>query len=393
MSLFWSPLRRSVERNRSVTALVETLEGRRLLSTGTAQTQLLINVDSPANRPLRTIVFTVHRVFANQAPITGTISGTIQINHGPVVDLGTKPVGADGTVTFFMSAPIPNGSDTNFTGAYSGDSIYAASSVPGFILVIPSVNTLTTVSATPNPALVGQSVTLTANVTADGQAFGTANDTVTFSIDGAVQMPVPITVVVGRGSASFSTPRLPAGSHVIVAAYNANSDSDPYGSSTSDPLIVNVRLTVPPPVVTSLQRFGYHRHPTTLVLGLSEPLDLASATNTANYQIVGPGGRHIAVAGATYNDGTQTVTLAPARLLNIHRTYILTVIATQPNGVHGVDGTPLDGSHTGEPGTNFVAPIDRTTLVAPEISLRRARAISRHAAQHMRFASRVASHH
>lgn len=360
-------LRRHRPRPRSVPALIESLEGRRLMAAGTVQTQLLINVDSGANFPLRTIQVTVHKVFANPAPITGEVTATYQVNDGPVISLGPEPVGADGVATFLTQAPLPNGSATTFTAAYSGDSTYAASTNPGFVLIIPGISTTTTLAALPNPSSPGQPVTFTAVVASDGQGFGVANDTVTFTVDGQAQPPVPITVTNGFGQATFTTSSLAAGSHVVTASYNATGANDPYGSSTSAPLtqLVQSAVAVVPPAVTAFLRFGFHRQPTSLVLAFNQALDAASAQDTANYLILGPGGRRIGVRRAIYDAASQTVTLSPAQLLNIHRTYHLAVIASTPTGVKGANGVALDGAGTGQAGTNYVAAIDRATLVLP----------------------------
>jgi len=66
--------------------------------------------------------------------------------------------------------------------------------------------------------------------------------TVTFSIDGIKQPPVPIRVVNGHGQASLTTAALAAGGHKVVATYGGGGTS---GASTSGPLNQTVSRAAP----------------------------------------------------------------------------------------------------------------------------------------------------
>ena len=90
----------------------------------------------------------------------------------------------------------------------------------------------------------------------------------------------------------------------------------------------------------SVSRFGFHMQPTTLVIQFDGPLDAASAQNVKDYKIVGPSGRHIAVASAVYNANTMTVTLSPVTRLNVHYTYHLIVRGTGSDPIKDRAGTP-----------------------------------------------------
>ncbi len=117
------------------------------------------------------------------------------------------------------------------------------------------------------------------------------------------------------------------------------------------------------PQITSVQRFGYHHRRTTLVLTFDEPLDPTTATSLGNYRILGPSYRTIRIASAAYDPVTRTVTLSPARRLNVHRNYLLTVVGAASTGVTDIYGDLLDGARTGQPGSDFVTTISRKTLV------------------------------
>jgi hypothetical protein len=78
--------------------------------------------------------------------------------------------------------------------------------------------TSTTLSVAPNPAVAGQSVTLTATVAST--AAGTPTGTVSF-LDGAVSVgSAPLTA---QGSAAISTTSLAAGTHSLTAQYSGDS--------------------------------------------------------------------------------------------------------------------------------------------------------------------------
>jgi hypothetical protein len=56
-----------------------------------------------------------------------------------------------------------------------------------------------------------------------------------------------------------------------------------------------------------------------------------------------------------YDPSGPAVTLLPRRRLSLRRLYQLTVIGTPPGGLAGPDGTFLDGSGSGQPGSDFTA--------------------------------------
>jgi hypothetical protein len=122
------------------------------------------------------------------------------------------------------------------------------------------------------------------------------------------------------------------------------------------------------PVVTNLQRFGFHAQPSTLVLTFSTALDPASAADLANYSLVqvvsAHAARPIALASATYDPAHHTVTLTGAGLIPLHARYRLTVTGTPPSGVRDTAGHFLAGSN-GQSGTNYVHAFGREILAGP----------------------------
>ncbi len=63
-----------------------------------------------------------------------------------------------------------------------------------------------------------------------------------------------------------------------------------------------------------MHRFGFHSHPTTLVLSFSQPMDAVRAETLGNYTLVAPNHRHrrvIHLKAARYDPTAETVTLFP----------------------------------------------------------------------------------
>jgi hypothetical protein len=64
-----------------------------------------------------------------------------------------------------------------------------------------------------------------------------------------------------------------------------------------------------------------------------------------------------------YDPAAQTVALTLARRINLHRGARLTVTGTGLDGVATASGILLDGRGTGQPGSDYVATVNRTTPV------------------------------
>src|SRR5207249_3711202 len=90
----------------------------------------------------------------------------------------------------------------------------------------------TALAAAPNPAVVGQPVTLTATVTCDAVV---PTGSVTF-FDGATPLTGPVPVN-GSGMATFTTSSLAIGSHTLTAQYSGDANCS---GSTSNAVTVTV---------------------------------------------------------------------------------------------------------------------------------------------------------
>jgi hypothetical protein len=100
----------------------------------------------------------------------------------------------------------------------------------------PATPTTTTLSSSINPSVVGQSVTLTAQV---ASSSGTPGGTVAFK-DGATTISSCGAVTLSAGSAACATSSLTAGTHSLTAVYTPSTSS--FAASTSSALtqVVNV---------------------------------------------------------------------------------------------------------------------------------------------------------
>lgn len=127
------------------------------------------------------------------------------------------PLDANGNATFTSSSLT---ADQHFiTAQYSGDANFSPGSA-SLVQAIHSGASSTTLSSTPNPSGVGQSVTFTATVATVPPATGTPTGQVTFQQGNTVLAQAPLN---SSGQVSFSTSALAAGSDTITATYASDS--------------------------------------------------------------------------------------------------------------------------------------------------------------------------
>lgn len=94
----------------------------------------------------------------------GTPTGSVTFRSGKVV-LGKVPL-YNGTATYTTTATQLSGGNDSITAAYGGDSTHSSSMSLALTQVVNTAATSTTMSTQPNPSNVGQSVILSATVTA-----------------------------------------------------------------------------------------------------------------------------------------------------------------------------------------------------------------------------------
>ena len=154
------------------------------------------------------------------------------------------------------------------------------------------------------------------------------------------------------GQTDYSVDVPLVGGQLLVTAVDANQNFSPA-------LVVP---TQPAPRIDNVQRFGFHLHPTYLVLSFAGPMDAVRAQDPANYRLVDARGRAMRISGIQYDAAANSVTLAPTSRLSVFRKYFLTVNGAGPNGLASASGTMLDGLGTGQSGSDFTIQIDRSLL-------------------------------
>lgn len=134
------------------------------------------------------------------------------------------------------------------------------------------------------------------------------------------------------------------------------------------------QVTTAGPIVTNLQRFGYHIQTTTLVATFDQDLNPTPAQNVNNYTLIWAGhdrrfgthdDRKVPIVTAVYNNAARTVTLTTANRLPLRGLYGLVINGKAPNGLTSASGTFLDGRGNGSPGTDYVKFFGREIAVIP----------------------------
>jgi len=213
----------------------------------------------------------------------GAPTGTVIFMDGPTV-LGNSTVGRSGMAA--ISTTGLSGGTHSITAVYEGDAESVASTSSAISQVVNPASTSTTVTSSANPSPFGQSVILTATVSA---AVGTPTGSVTFK-DGSTVLGT--TSLDASGIATFSSNALAFGPHSLVVVYGG---SGSYASSQSS----NLALTV-----------GQAATTTNLTSSTFTPAVGQNVTFTATVAAAAPG------AGAptgvvAFHDGPTVIGMAP----------------------------------------------------------------------------------
>jgi parallel beta-helix repeat protein len=179
-------------------------------------------------------------VAAPQSATTPT--GTVTFMDG-ATSLGTAPLFAS-DVAQFTTAALAAGTHT-LTALYSG-STNDSKSTSNTILQIVNLNTAAlNLSASPNPADIGQTVTFVAS--ASGILLGASPDVVTF-YDGSTS--IGSALLNPAGTASFSTNSLSLGTHTITAVLAATTTHTSAISTPVSEIILQPDFSLTGPDIT-----------------------------------------------------------------------------------------------------------------------------------------------
>ena len=320
------------------------------------------------------------------APVVSTFTtqGTVRQEAGLLIaTLGDLGIGATATVTIIVRPTVP-GTLSN-VAEVEGDQPDSNPdnnvTQPVFTSVIPtpmkpSADLAITKSGSQATLFVGDDLTYHIIVTNNGPnsatgvvmgdllpvgvTFVSATTTQgTVSVSGGILTATLGNLKIGAMATVSIIVRPTASGTISNVAEVAGQQPDPNpNNNTTPPVFTSVEpipVQVPPATVVRLQRFGFHMHPTRLVITFSAPLDAQTAQDVQNYHIVGSNHKTFRVAQASYDSNSQTVTLRFAKhFLYLFRKYQLTVVGSRPGGVTDVFGRLIDGAGTGQPGSDYV---------------------------------------
>src|SRR5437667_1008825 len=203
--------------------------------------QTTTTLTSTPNPSLAGQAVTLSTTVTAVAPAVGVPTGTVTFMDG-ATSLATVAL-VNGSATLVTSA-LTTGNHS-LTAVYSGSANFLTSTSPAVNQVVNS-QTTTSLTAPPNPSVVGQAVTLTAVVSPVAPGTGVPTGTVTFR-DGAAVLG---TVTLVNGSASFVPSTLAVGSHSLTAAHSGGGNFLPSTSAvvahTVNPSSTSTSLTSTP---------------------------------------------------------------------------------------------------------------------------------------------------
>lgn len=192
-----------------------------------ANTSTLLQSSANPSNLGQSVTFTATVSTGGPGPIP---SGTVSFFDGATL-LGTSSLDVSGQATFSTSS-LTAGSHV-ISATYNGSNNYNTSSSSPLNQNVNQAATTTSVLGSPNPSVIGQSVTFTATVTSGATGF-TPTGTVSF-LDGGT--PLGSGTLDANGQATFTTSNLTIGMHTITAVYGG--DTNFTGSQGSTGQTVN----------------------------------------------------------------------------------------------------------------------------------------------------------
>ncbi len=164
-----------------------------------------------------------------------SLDGSVDFFNG-MTNIGTAPIDSNGVATL-QTSELPLGTN-QITANYLGNNSFASSTSQAVNVTITTVASATTLTSSPNPSVVGGSVTLTAKVTA-ASPVGTATGMVQF-FNGMTLLGTGTLV---NGVATFSTTTLPVGANSLTAKYEGDSSFAPSTSTAVTETVTPLKST------------------------------------------------------------------------------------------------------------------------------------------------------
>ncbi len=256
----------------------------------TATTTTLTASPNPASSG-QSVTFT-----ATVSPIpTGSPTGTVSFYNGSTL-IGTGTVNSSGVATFTTSS-LPTGGNT-VSAMYSGNAGFATSTSSPLTETINGIGltpTATALTASQNPAVVGQSVMFTATVSPT--PTGSPTGTVSFYNGSTL---IGTGTVNSSGVATFSTSVLALGTNAISAVYSGNVG---FATSTSAPLTETINKIPTTTALAVVPNPALAGQPVTLTATVS-PTPTGAPTGTVRFY----SGTTLLGTGTVNSSGVATFT-------------------------------------------------------------------------------------
>ena len=153
------------------------------------------------------------------APASGVPTGTVTVTDSD--GNGCSAV-LDGAGNGSCDLPSTSAGTKTIDAHYEGDTSFGVSDATSGNHEVDAADTTTTVATDLNPAVLGQSVTFTATVSANAPSFNVPTGSVQFVVDGGNSgSPVSLD---GNGQATLTTSSLGVGSHTVDAHFVGTAD-------------------------------------------------------------------------------------------------------------------------------------------------------------------------
>jgi hypothetical protein len=272
---------------------------------------------------------------------TPTPTGSVTFKDGTTI-LGTASLNSSVQATFTTSS-LSAGSHA-ITAVYGSDANYAASTSSVLTEVVTgsaTATTATTLTASPNPATIGQSVLLTATV-AETSGSAVPTGTVTF-YDGTTSLG---TGAFSAGTATYSATSLAVDTHSITASYGGDASNSSSTSST-----VTVTVTAAALATTA----------TTLTASTTTAVSGTAITFTA--AVKETSGSSTPTGTVTFYDGQTS--LGTGTLSSSSATYSTSGLAV---GTHSITAS-YGGDASNAASTSSTVTVTITAATAPDFTL------------------------
>ena len=172
------------------------------------------------------------------APASGVPTGSVTVTDSD--GNGCSAV-LDGAGNGSCDLPSTSAGTKTIDAHYEGDTSFGVSDATSGSHEVDAADTTTTVASDLNPAVLGQSVTFTATVSANVPSFNVPTGSVQFVVDGGNSgSPVSLD---GNGQATLTTSSLGVGSHTVDAHFLGTADYNQSTGSLSPDQVVTTAAT------------------------------------------------------------------------------------------------------------------------------------------------------